>query len=128
MRIKRGPVYIASEFFSDARHGGCRHAELAARARRDEALIIAGPHQQTRKRNTPQFRKRVTNRSGIAGVYFDGIAFRATWYEDGHKYERNFSTNKYGFNEAKRLAAACRLYNAERVNMKGDDRNPRRPG
>ena len=56
------------------------------------------------------------NRSGIVGVSKQGTQWVAHWREDGRTRYAGFSVNKYGEDEAKRLAIESRNANIARLN------------
>ena len=99
---------VHSRFFQDARHGGTEEALRAAQAH-DAALIAGrGPSRERRpgRRNT----------SGVTGVSrgIDGRSglpfWLATWMDGtGRQRRAHFAVNRYGEEEARRLAIEARL-------------------
>lgn len=61
---------------------------------------------------------RVDNSTGIKGITYEkGKRYKAEWYDlEGRKHSKSFSINKYGEEEAKRLAIEFRL-SIEKDNM-----------
>lgn len=62
---------------------------------------------------------RKTNKSGVAGVYFDNRPGRprwlATWQEDGRNRLKAFSVSRYGEDGAKQMAIQARESNIARI-------------
>ena len=74
-------------------------------------------------------RKRITNKSGVTGVFIRNIGdekhWTATWYTlDGRQRYRKFSVNKYGYDEAFRLACNHRKHMIEALNQQGAGYTP----
>ena len=112
--MRRGKA--VSKFFSDSLHGGKRKSLLAARDYRDSLVnklgpTDTGPHQEPSSRNTSGIvgvRRREAMRDTTNWIYYHYF-WEASWTDaDGERQKRNFSVNKYGEDEARRLAIAAR--------------------
>ena len=103
---------IHPRFFQDARHGGREAARRAAEAH-DAALIAS-------RGNPWEKRPGRRNTSGMTGVSrsIDGRSglpfWLATWMEDGRQRRAHFAVNRYGEEQARRLAVEARLAGLER--------------
>lgn len=115
---------VKSKCFSDKLHGGKRKALTAARAYRDKKLK---EHNQSSfvNKDLVNMRTKVRhyhgtkrkNKSGVIGVTLDkqlkkGLytceAWRATTVINKKRTQRSFSTKRYGYNEAFKLACKAR--------------------
>jgi len=123
---------LHSQFFADSQWGGCRKAELAARAWRDQQLAkLPAPEAPGTKVGGPETKVRINNTSGVPGVYrYLKHCTRRTplhvrympywaagWYEKGEKKEVCFSVYRYGERQAKRKAKAARRQAEERLSQ-----------
>jgi hypothetical protein len=97
---------VHSRFFQDARWGGREGALRAAQAHDAAVISGRGPAREKRpgRRNT----------SGVTGVSRGveprtGLPFwLATWMDEGRQRRAHFAVNKYGEEEARRLAVEAR--------------------
>jgi len=79
-------------------------------------------------------RKHKSNTSGINGVSYEeqtdkrnnstSYRFRAWWCENNKVYSKSFSTNKFGYDEAFRLACEYRAKMLEKLNEQGAGYSP----
>ncbi len=85
--------------------GGERKALAKARAWRKERLREI---QNSPEAANPLKRMQSNNKSGIAGVRRGRTAWSATWVEDGKQQHRSFAVEKFGEEEAFKLACQAR--------------------
>jgi hypothetical protein len=121
VRIRRDSA-ITQKYFADAHYGGCRKAELAARAWRDRQLAkLPDPTPRGRKPGLSQ-ELSSNNRSGLPGVYRTVRTNRwyrkkdqswaersqaywcCSWREQGQRYDRSWSVGRLGEEKARQKA------------------------
>lgn len=73
------------------------------------------------KKQARNKRKRKDNKSGVTGVYMRDDRWAASWYDlgTGKRGYKSFSVNKYGDDEAFRLACEYRKKMIEKLNEQG---------
>ena len=92
--------------------GGERKALAKARQWRKERLREI---QNSPEAANPLRKKQSNNTSGISGVRRGRTAWSATWAENGKQFHRSFAVEKFGEDEAFRLACQARAEAEKRL-------------
>jgi hypothetical protein len=92
--------------------GGERKALARARRWRKERLREI---QNSPEARNPLRRKQSNNTSGISGVRRGRTAWSATWTENGKQFHRSFAVEKFGEDEAFKLACGARAEAEKRI-------------
>lgn len=107
VRIRAGDPRGFQRFFSDLRHGGKAAARAAAREVRDSE-VNKRPFLRTRTKAAPWGRGVSLNidRRGVR----PRLNWVAYWSRDGRQYQKSFSVDRYGYDQALDLAIQHREF------------------